>query len=142
MLFYQLFLLSDNVLQYLDLPKLLLFKCSFCNIYLPYKAFTRCFLLFKWLLLFFFSICSRMEITGVGLMIAQAAGAVTVPPTTAPLTQHGGLGKAASVLQLDVGDTLCCLTLWCRYVEPFPLLPEADVFYYLFGFSTQFLFCR
>lgn len=60
------------------------------------------------------SICSPMGITGVGLMTAQADGAVTVHQTTAPSTQHGGQGRAVSASQLVVGDTLCSLTPWCR----------------------------
>lgn len=58
-----------------------------------------------------------MEIIGDGLMIGQVVGAVTVHPTTVPSTQHGELGRAASASQLDGGDTLCSLTLWCRYIH-------------------------
>lgn len=133
MLFYQgagsvMFLFSDNVLKYSNLQKPLMVKCNFLQEMFYYISHLLNVLFFLNGLLivffFFFSICSRMGITGVGLMIVQAAGAVTVPPTTARLTRHGGLGKAASASQLDDGDTLCCLTLWCRYVHPVPVLPE------------------
>lgn len=56
-----------------------------------------------------------MGITGDGLTIAPAVGAVIVHPTTALLTRHGELGRAVSGSQLGVGDTLCSSTPWCRY---------------------------
>lgn len=52
-------------------------------------------------------------------MTAQAVGVATVHQTTAPLIQHGGLGRAVSASQLDVEDTLCSLTPWCRYTQTF-----------------------
>lgn len=64
-----------------------------------------------------FSICSPMEITGDGLMTAQAVGVITVHQIIVPLTQHGGLGRAVSASQLDVEDILCSLTRWYRYVQ-------------------------
>lgn len=64
-----------------------------------------------------FSIYSQMEITGDGLMTAQAVGVVIVHQITVPLTQHGGLERAVSASQLDVEDILCSLTPWCRYAQ-------------------------
>lgn len=62
------------------------------------------------------SIFSPMEITGAGLMTAPVAGAATVPQTTVPSIQHGGLERAVSASLQDAADTLCSLTPWCRYV--------------------------
>lgn len=50
-------------------------------------------------------------------MTVQAVGAVTVLQTTVPLTLRGEQGRAVSASQLDAGDILCSLTLWCRYAQ-------------------------
>lgn len=64
------------------------------------------------------SIFNPMEITGAGLMTALVAGAATVPQTTVPSIQHGGLERAASASRRDAADTQCSLTPWCRYAAP------------------------